>query len=237
MPSLGQRILPEDLLVYEWATLNRIDGRAAAAMALASYLRSAIFVKWNDEDIDSSFGLRQVTEEWPRADVKLEYPSASIIDSEPTELGAHSFTPTILDHTFGAYGEGTVLWKISEITQVFQVDFWCQDVVEREAIAAALPGMFAPGEGRSNVVLRGPEQYYCVPVRCFLEEYQRQDTGQTVYEGERRLLARIRCDVDMLELRCSTIITPEVVVEASEQQDVTPPDAESSRIEPGCFEE
>lgn len=218
--------------------INRIDARAAAVAAIAAYLRAQTFVIWGAEAADTPFQLTEVREEWPEGSTTLDYPSASLIDVTPTVLEAHNFVPTPLEDTLDVFAAGSVLWKIAEVSKLLQLDVFCANIPEREAVAARLPGLFAPGEDASRVVLAGHPQFYCQPVRCSLEEYQRLDEPQRVYESERRLMARIRADIDVVELRCATVLMSSVQVHAGETVDpACTPQPESTKLVPGCADD
>jgi hypothetical protein len=217
----GTLLLPPDNALRPVpAILNRLDPRAAMAAALAGYLRCAVFLRWGAEAQDVRFKLNEVLEEWPDPKGQLNYPAASIVDAGPTPMQQHNHVPTALEDTLDAHGEGTVLWKLAEAEQVFQVDFWAINAPDREAIAAGLPGLFSPGENTARAVLAGHPAHFCIPVRASLDDYQRMDTADAVYESERRLLARIRCSIDVVELRCGTLLAPSVQVNAGEQVEV-----------------
>jgi hypothetical protein len=128
--------------------------------------------------------------------------------------------PAPLEETFGVYGDGVVLWKVAEAVVTFQVDFWAADAPTREAIAARLPALFAPGEDAYGVILQGPAGYYDRPVRATLMAYQRIDVAEAVYPRERRLLMRVRCEVDQIHIRCGTVLAPTVSLQVGE--DVEP---------------
>lgn len=209
----GGVLLPkQDELAPRRIVVNRIDPANACRAALAQYLREAIFVRWGAKAFDESFKLNEVLEEWPDPDHAQTYPNASIVDSTATAMSGHAFTATPLEETIDVFAKGTVLWKLAEADPVFQVDFWCSDIGQREAIAAHLPALFSPGEDTSRVVLTGMPEHFALPVRATLLDYQRMDTPQGVYETERRLLARIQCDIDVVELRCANVLTPRVLV-------------------------
>lgn len=221
--ATGSLVLPAKPELPELARLNRIDARAAGAYALSQYLQNAVFEKWNDQDpTPTPFQLRRVLPEWPNASVAIDYPTASIVDAGPTAMGAHNFVPTPIESTKDAYQANSVVWKLGEIDMVFQVDFWTQSVPDREAIAASLPGLFAPGEGRSCALVRCPEEYFCALARLSLESYQRMDEATSVFVGERRLMAEVRVSVDVLELRCATVLLPRVVVDTGPEVEVEP---------------
>lgn len=228
----GQVLFPNP--VPKLATLNRFDPRAAMSQVLASYMRCAEFVRWGAEGEDVSFKLNEVLEEWPSATHIANTPSASIIDATPTGLEASAFTPQPLEDSFNVYGEGTVLWKMHEAVQSFQIDVWTTNVGDREAIAAGLPGLFSPGESRSGVVLSGSPVYFCMPVRATLISYQRMDSPNPVHESERRLMVRVQCEMDAVELRTATDTSLSVYVNAWECLEINSNDEPSTKLAHGC---
>lgn len=231
----GQILLPRAPNFPGRREVAAFDARAAAAAALGAYLRSAEFRAWGGEGPDKRFNLTSVHEEWPEGTQQLEYPSAALSEIQDPEQQAHNFVPTALEETIDVFGAGTVLWKLAEASIVFQVDFFCQSKPDREAIAAALPGLFSPGDEKGGVILTGHPVYYCVPVRCTLESGPRRiDTSDAVFESERRLTARVRCDVDQVELRCATVLVPSAQILAGETQDTEIPAPEPELLEPGC---
>lgn len=221
--ATGTLVLPAVPELPELARLNRIDSRAAGVYALTQYLQNAVFEKWNDQDpTPIPFQLRRVLPEWPNASVAIDYPTATVVDGQATTMLAHNFVPMPIESTWNAYGKNTVVWKLAEIDLPFQVDFWTQSVPDREAIAASLPGLFAPGEGRSCVLVRCPEQYFCTLARLTLDQYQRVDEANSVFVGERRLMAEITVSVDVLELRCASVLQPSLVVDTGPEVEVVP---------------
>lgn len=191
-----------------------IDSRSAMALALVEFLRCAEFCRWGGggegENVD--FRLARIYRQWPEPDVLLDYPSASVLDSGAVPYEAFSLVPAPLDETFNRFGEGTVLWKTAETATSFQVDFWANDEPTREAIAARLPSLFAPGEDSFGVVVEGPEAYFSRRVRLSLLSAQRMDVPASVYVRERRLMASIRAEVDEVHLRRATLAAVRVNV-------------------------
>jgi hypothetical protein len=137
--------------------------------------------------------------------------------------GASSFTPVPLEETWHEFGENTVLWKLAEANFTFQADFWADDSATREAIAARLPGLFAPGEDATRVVLVGTDRYWRRPVRAQLVSWRRMDEPSTVYVRERRLMAVIQADVDVVDLRCGFPLQPSIQIQAIGPQVALPP--------------
>jgi len=242
MTDTGALVLPRIPDLPELARRTRIDSRAAGVYALSQYIQNAVFEKWNDQDpTPTPFQMRRVLSEWPRSDVPIEYPSASVVDMQATTMLGHNFVPTPIESTWHAYGKDTVIWKLAEIDLGFQVDFWLQSVADREAVAASLPGLFSPGEGRSCVMVRCPEQYFCTLARLSLEQYQRMDEAEAVFVGERRLMAEVKVTVDVLELRCASVLQPGLVVGVRTEAEALPalPDPENDIVgllttEPDC---
>lgn len=215
MIAPGTMLLPREGRTI--ARRNKFDPRAAMAQVLACYLGSSEFVRWGGVERDSAFKLVGVLEEWPDPGRELVYPSASVIDAGATPFDDFSFTPMAMEETWNVFAPDTVLWKIGEVSHTFQVDFWTDNVGDREAIAADLPGLFSPGESSSRVVLAGSPQYYDLPVRASFVDYERIDTPSSVYESERRLLARIQCDIDVVELRCASRFAPRIVLDTTSE--------------------
>lgn len=185
-----------------------LDPGQAAATVLAKYLLSLKFVRWGGGTAqDTVFMLRQVFDEWPEPDVDLPYPCASVEEASPVTLGASNFTPVALEETYGEFGENTVLWKLDEIDIDFQVDFFATDIPTRDALAARLPNAFQPGEDGGRIVLVGNSLYYNRPVRAKLMSYERMDNPDSVYARERRLRAMIQCSIDVVDLRCVSLLS------------------------------
>lgn len=184
-----------------------LDPAQAAAAVLAKYLSCLKFVRWGRDAPDTVFQLREVFDDWPEPDVELPYPCASVGEASPVVLGASSLTPRALEETFGEFGANTVLWKLDEIDIEFQVDFFATDIPTRDALAARLPNAFQPGEDGGRIVLVGNSLYYNRPVRAKLVSYQRMDNPDSVYARERRLRAVIECSIDVVDLRCVSLLS------------------------------
>jgi len=189
-------------------SIPTLGPRDAIVETLAEYLRCAKFRVWGGEAEDRDITLQAVTTEWPRAGVDLLYPSASIIEQSDT-YHESGLTPYPLEDTLGVFdglcGNGpndpaTVLWKHAEAQAMLQVDFWCSNSADRQAIEAELSAVFTPSEGRYGVLLGGHPRYFSRPVRCTLLKHRRVDTGTTAYANERRLQCAIRAEVDIVRL-------------------------------------
>lgn len=222
MIEVGDIVKPSGIELGTFVPRATHDARQAAAAALTAYLRRIVFIRYgNDRASDVRFKLCGVYDNWPDPQQTLEYPSASVTDTNVMGMLGHNLVPSALESTWNVYAPNAMLWKISEISYTFQVDFWCQTPADREAVASALPGAFAPGEGRANVVLAGDDRYFCLPVRASLEGYQRMDTPKSAYELESRLMSQVRCDVDVVELRCATALEAEIHLRAQDGNNVT----------------
>lgn len=205
---------------YPLAAIGTLDPRNAMAEVLAAFLRCAEFRRGGgDIPIDKLFRLKRVEPEWPDPKKDIVYPSASIIDNANIPYEAHSLTPTALEETWGSFEKDTVLWKTAEAVADFQVDYWTTDTPTREAIAARLPSLFNPGEGRSGVVLSGDPRYFRRPVRATLLNNQRMDTENAVFERERRLMTLVRCEVDVVHLRKAVELQPKMVLRDGDPED------------------
>lgn len=193
------------------AQIPTTDPRGALAEALRCYLRAATFLRWGGgAEPPKLFQLLRVDSEWPEPGVELTYPVATVLDAAGTDLIAHNLVPTPLEETWDRFGRGTVLWKTGEAQADLQVDLWANDAPTREAIAARLPQLFAPDESRACAMLKGTPRYYDRPVRAQLISYRRADMEGAVYVRERRLVAVVRCTVDVVYLRCAVEFQPSI---------------------------
>lgn len=195
---------------YPLEALGAIDARKAMAETLMAFLGRADFRRAGGTAADDFFNLKRVWSTWPDPrQGDLEYPSASLSDPLSTTYGEHALTPTPLEDTVDVFCAGTVLWKTAEANLDFQVDFWANDEPTRQAIAARLPSLFNPYEDRAGVILSGHPQYFFRRVRAtLLNEPRRVDVEAAVYEGERRLLTLVRCDIDVVQLRTAVELNP-----------------------------
>ena len=202
------------------AAIGSLDPRNAMAEVLAAFLRCATFRRGGgDIPIEKPFSLKRVEPEWPDPKLDIAYPSASIIDNANIPYEAHSLTPTALEETWNSFAPCTVLWKTAEAVAMFQVDYWTTEAPTREAIAARLPSLFNPGEGRAGVVLSGEPRYFRRPVRATLLNHQRMDTENSVFEKERRLMTLVRCEVDVVHLRKAVELQPKMVLRDGDPED------------------
>jgi hypothetical protein len=213
-----------------------IDARGAATEALLAYLRRLVWRRWGAEAADTEFRLDEVVDEWPEPERRLQYPACSLTEPADGAYEAHALSPTMLEETAGLFGPpNSVLWKLGEAAFEFQADFWATDAPTREAIAAGLPAAFAPGEDGARVILAGSCRYYGRPVRARLAALPRRiDTEGSTYARERRLLARLRCEIEIVELRCGTVLSPTVDLrEIGETVEPGEHEAEPRRIDLG----
>jgi len=189
--------------------LPMFDPRDMAAAALEKYLLSLVFQRFSGDYLTPNlkFQLDNVQHEWPEATKELTYPCASIIDYGPGAMGASNFTPVCLEDTFELYGTNTVLWQLGELECDLQVDFWCNDIPTRNAVAGGLMRAFAPGELSYGVILFGPEGYYpeTTRIRATLMSYQRMDDADTAFVRERRLMTMIRIQCPIMDLRSTRL--------------------------------
>lgn len=210
-PKLGA-LLHAEIGVTRWplAEMACKDPRAAAAEALAAYLKAAVFCIPGKDPV--RFLLNDVKTEWPEDFGELTYPAAGMTTPTIVE-DPHSLTPTLLEESKDKHGRGTVLWKTAEQRIEFQVDFWVSNVPERSAIAAALPALFAPSEDRYGIVVQGPASYYDMPIRLTLSSHERQDTAENVERRDRPIRALIVADVDVVQLRRYVLLEPRATLD------------------------
>ena len=217
VPAQGSVLDAEE--AFPVAATNSLDPRNACANTLEGFFRCARFVRAGGTAPDTLFRLDSIQRFWPSPQDTLCYPAASIIDTAPLPYEAHAFTPTALLDSWNVFAPDTVLWKTSEMVCDFQVDFWATDDPTREAIAARLPSLFNPGESRAGVMLQGDKRYFNRPVRATLMNHQRADTEESVYENERRLQTTVRCEIDVVHLRCAIPLRPQVTLVVEDQGD------------------
>lgn len=224
LPAPGTPIFGSPGDPFPLAAIGTLDPRNAMAEVMAAFLLNTKFVRGGGKVPSTEFQLNEVNPEWPDPDEDLRYPSATIIDTGPIPYEAHNLVPTALEETWGQFDNGcfeedpgdrekrTVLWKTAEAVAEFQVDFWADDRATREAIAARIPSLFNPEEGRAGVVLQGEPRYFHRLVRATLVDSQRMDTPAAVYPNERRLKAVVRCEVDVVHLRAAKELHPKVTL-------------------------
>ena len=191
-------------------------GKAIAA-TIAEYLAAVEFFVVGSRP-PRRFVLVNVSSEWPAPGARMPYPSATVTATRPTRLDMARRGPTPLDDSQDIYAPGTVLWKSGEAVAELAIDFWTNHDVERDAIAAALSGLFAPGDS-GCVLLAGPAEYWCLTVRAELLDAVDRDEPTAVWSNERRLRARVVGSVDIVELRRATVLSPsfEVGVDPAEE--------------------
>jgi len=186
----------------------------AMKKALAAYLLNVVFrVDGGDDARYSEFRLSNVFEQWPKPDEELVYPCASIIEM-PDTLHDQAIDPAPLEDTLGEFDsfighEGdppkTCLWVHGEAESDFQVDFWCDLEPDRQAIEAQLPSLFSPEEGRSSVVIEGPELYYGLGIEFEYVSQHFDDSGLYAQRNEKRLRCVFRASCAIVSLRMATL--------------------------------
>ena len=209
-PAQGSLIDNDE--AFPVARIETVDARAAAALTLAKFLEAQSFMADGGTGPDEHFKLTSVSDVWPDVQKKLDYPTASIIDFGEHYYEEHSLVPTVLDETWNLFCPNTVLWKTSEAVLRFQVDFWATNENHRKGIAARLPALFSPGEGRRGVILQGDPCYYNRSVRATLLRQQRKDSEKTAFENERRIMTVIQCEIDVVQLRKAVALMPEIAI-------------------------
>ncbi len=201
-PKLGD-VLTEVIWKSSECRPSTMDPRNAAAQAIAAYLMNATFTRSNGADDfapTTRFQLRAARREWPGPSEVLEYPCVSIIDFGEGHYDSSNLTPSAVEGSFEKYAPGTLLWKTSELTADFQIDFWTNDGPTREAIAAAIPNLFSPGEN-FGVEISCSEEYWSSSVRASLLGSVREDDSGSAYVQERRLRTTVRIEIPVLDLR------------------------------------
>lgn len=212
-----------------------LDSRSACAEALRAYLRCIVFTIDGQEAANTTFQLLKVNREWPEPSQPLVLASptrdklgiCTVLDPETGAETSWSTTPAAVEETFEKFRPGTVLWKTAELQVDLQADFWLGSEAERQAIAAALPALFAPGEDTYGIYVESPPGYYSRPVRLTLIDSPRRiDEAGTIFPRERRLMMRIRAEVDEVHLRTATLMETRVQLQTQDGP-VPPPDTVS----------
>ena len=204
--------------IPELAFINTIGPELAVSKTLKAYLEKATFQISAENVPYTTFQLNPISEQWPRPDQDLNYPTASIIEASTSRHEPHNLNPTPLEETLGQFdcfigkpGQDppkTVLWKESELSTQFQLDFWTSTQPEREAIAGALSQLFSPSEDRSGVLLQGPDSYFNREIRFTLMSTRRDDSAATAYPNEWRLRCSVQVESDIVSLRKAILLQP-----------------------------
>jgi len=189
--------------------------RGAAAKILAAFLGCAVFVVYGGEAQNEAFSLNAVRHTWATPGEPLDYPVASILESEITVGG--QLVPFPLEETIDRFSRDTVLWKSGETMLDFQVDFFLNTEAHREAVEAQLPTLFNPGEGYGGILLSGHPRYFYTPLRATLMGFELINDEGTAFNRERRIRAKIRGDIDEVQLRCAVTLQPVLIWPENEE--------------------
>ena len=166
------------------------------------------------------FNFREVFSRWPSADTDLPYPCASVIAAGPPQPDDGSFTPRMMEDTWGVHDpegsppKSSALWKLGEMTQDLQIDIWTNTFAEQSAAMARMHGAFAPGERAHRVMLEGSPDYWSLRVRAALRGMERIETEEAMYANEFRARMLVTASIDVAELRCATELRVNPVVVA-----------------------
>lgn len=214
MTAPGTPILPADDFSVRVPN-DALDPEQAILRVLKAYLLTLTFREARRAGPKPMkpvrFGFSDVFEDWPDPNRDLPYPCASL--AMPSgKYEAHSLTPTPIEESYGIYdgakGTGsTMLWKLSALSQPVQLSCWVTDKASQEAIAARIPGAFAPGSVAGRVLLTGDPLYWCLPVRASLVEHDKIEEAEALYANERRMDFMLQVNVDVVELRCANLLS------------------------------
>lgn len=205
------------------AIAGRIGPVSAMRQALAAYLRAVQFrVHGGTDPRDSVFHLTDVLDRWPRPDEKLRYPCASIVELPGTERD-QSLSPSPLEDTLGQFDSlvdcsvgrapfRTCLWVTGEAIASFQVDLWLDSEADRQAAEGAIDDAFSPEEGRSCVVVQGPDLYYGQSCEFSLESTHHDDSAETATRNERRLRCVVQGSCAIVSLREAIMISTPIAI-------------------------
>lgn len=223
--EFGKPLFIGEVRPTKQATIPVMGPRVAMGETLAQYLRCAVFRVAGKDAASRDFALEAVFPTWPDASTTLPYPCASVIESSDTFYEEY-FVPQPIEESLGVWDclvgyapdpsyPKTVLWRTSEATCDFQIDFWTAALADRQAIEAELNYLFNPGQERTGVLLGGHPSYYAQPVRATLLSHRQIDEDNQVYPNERRLQAMVRCNVSVVDLRIAVLLTPQTSVEVT----------------------
>ncbi len=188
---------------------RQLDSSAVCQVALSRLLRSLTMHRFNlealieNEDLQgSSFVFTRVAIGWPRREEQLKpLPMAVILPIGETTYAMPSLEAQVLDDTFEAYGEHTVLRQTSRATQALEVHVISVHHEERRAIRAAFETFLLaePNDdqtGRRQII---PE-YYNRTVRCELLGMSDPDDEPRTRSNEIELIARFKTEVSVVQL-------------------------------------
>jgi hypothetical protein len=119
--------------------------------------------------------------------------------------------PTALEWSWNRFCPNSVLWKTDDVAVEFQVDFWLTSRPERQAVAARLDDIFSPSEVRSGLLLRGPKEYFELPIRYNFTAGERVDNSGSVFNRDREYRAKVLAEVPAVHLRRAVEMVPQVV--------------------------
>lgn len=187
---------------------RQLDASLVCQLACARLLQSLTMHRHNLEALlegdiqSSSFKFARVALGWPRREEQLKpLPMAVILPNGETVYAMPNLETQLIDITFDAYGEGTVLRQTSRATQELEVHILSAHHEERRAIRAAFETFLLaePNDdktGRRQVI---PE-YYNRNVRCELLGMSDPDDDPRARANEYELVARFRTEVDVVQL-------------------------------------
>ena len=196
--------------------LPNVSPRLAIARALARYLETLVFTRSGPPDV--LFKLKRVWDEWPDAETRIDYPSASVLPGT-AEYDDSLLTPSFVEGTFGQFAPGTALVQQAELTERIQLDIWASSREEREAIVAGIESALNPREDAYGLDLPMPD-YYEREASYVLHGVQFIDDEGSA-RNERRAVMHIDAIAPVVALRHTSLMLPRVTVAVGATLDVT----------------
>lgn len=209
----GQPILPVEEFGYR--VISPVVGPdEAIRQVVMAYLRDLEF----GIPGGACFNFQEVFSQWPSADTDLPYPCASVVAAGPPVSDEGSWTPRMMEDTWGVFDpqgsppKSSALWKLGEMTHNLQIDIWTSTFAEQSAAMARMHGAFAPGERAHRVLLTGTPDYWSLRVRAAMRGIERVETEAAMYANEFRARMLVTASIDVAELRCATELRVNPVV-------------------------
>jgi len=202
-----------------------VDGRTSALRLLGAYLTSFVYAipgDTNGPSIPFRIPPGNFYVNWPDYEQDVEFPAIAVLPGAGTTK-ACSFVPAIIEETAGIRGKNTVLMRMEEYVEVFQLDLWCSKLPELRGILSTFDVAFNPTEQMSGVrlVMR---DFYDQTVRFTMLGRTIVETGSG--QNRRRASIEIRMEFNVVALINTVTMKPQAIVQMdhSNLYDVQDPD-------------
>lgn len=190
VPVGDPRDLPEDTVALIAAT-RMVERLRFKRIDLDAFIADGTVMS-------STFELKRVLFEWPRAEDPIEpMPSALIQQTDDeTTYAPEGMETQLLEDTLDRYGDGTILRKLGTAAVPLLITVWCAHKEERRAIRAKLvrAAMAEPSDQRWARRVVVPEYYDRVvifEIQGAAVDDDAEDAQQNHWVLAMRLLARV----------------------------------------------